>query len=893
MEAILENYKNDLMKSYNLTRKKLYPLLKRMSDEEKEIVLSDQEVIGRFISINDDEILSLFFRMSPAKVQEIIWQNESCQKRLLTIKNLDFYDKKSLNNNVYFSKERLRRIKVFFDEIKSPLIIESLTSNIYFQIIVLFSKNFPRNIMEGIDAIKLYENTIASGVYDLANIRNKNRWVSFLNAFFEEVKLPSDFREVYNYSEKESYYYYNTEANTIIPMIRSKCYHLAEKGKKVRIGEETLKRISMKELISLYDLVSEKQEEFTVNREDIEAYFKAIIDEQINNGTIFQSEYLDLSLISHPFHFFVFTKVKEATQINKDVEKQMSDLLFKRLFKARADYSAEELNMINVYLKNSVLNADKDSLSNLFNYSTAMKSVFHMKFNKTARNVGYLEGFDIHKIFNLNVKQVNKIAKLLEDKTQDEISDTYSKAIKLYFVFGLDRSVAILNGEYGKVNKAFLDCVSKLDVDDVQLKQVGKKYEPILNQEFINFLFTGNNICELFRGGSVFETTWFYLFNKFEEIKEVCKGHITIKQAEIVMKEQMNNVKYDVPPDLYPLEDYLYEIGLGNKTKKTNEEVYDEVVNIYKQQIERKTSSIPYVRGVALNGYQYEVMRMDDVIAYVLGYRASCCIRPLDIAHNHLLHALLCENGRILLTYSPTGALTSFSPLKRNGELLIANSIEAIGDKDSQDVVMAFSEGIKAIMEETRRCEDKGYLKVACIGSEAYLKPEGKPWPSNLPTPTILEKDNETYARTDQYHKKLDVIMMEDGFDLKKITLGKVDYEYKDFRKPIKSCKFGTEAVSAEKIEVGKIVNAVNYHNATEEERASFRKVRISYMSYAIYNEDWYILIDGTGKFHPGVIEGNAVALKEMQATIAVLSKMSEKKDVEAYVLSLKNKEIK
>lgn len=888
MEENIEKCKDFLKKSYNQNRKKLYPFLKSMSDCEKEIVLSDKDVLERLIAINDDEILSLIFRTSPAKIQEIIWQNENCQKRLLTIKNLDFQDRKSLNNNTYFSKERLRRIKIFFSEIKSPLIIGSLTSNIYFQIIVLFSKNFPRNIIEGIDALKLYENTITSGVYNLANIKNKNRWVSFLNGFFEEVKLPDDFREVYNYSEKESYHYYDKERNTIIPMIRSKCYHMKEKGKKVIINKDTLNRISMKELIALYDLVSERPEEFTINKENIEEYFKTIIDEHINNETIFQSEYFDLSLISHPFQFFVFTKVKEATQTNKKLETQMLGLLFDKLFKSKTDYTDEEINMIDIYIKNSVLNSDKDSLSNLFSYSTAMKSAFHMKFNKTARNVGYLEGFDIHKLFKLNVKQVNKIAKLLEDKTQDEISDTYSKAIKLYFVFGLDRSVAILNGEYGKVNKAFLDCVSKLNIDNAQLKQIGKKYEPILNQEFINFLFTGNNIFELFRGGSAFETTWFYLFNNFEEIKEVCKGHITIKQAEIVMKEQMNNVKYEVPPDLYSLEEYLYEIGLGNKTKKTNEEVYDEVVNIYKQQLQRKTSSIPYVRGSSNNGYQYEVMRMDDAIAYVLGYRANCCIRVLDIAHNHLLHALLCENGRILLAYSETGALMSFSPIKRNGELLIANSIEVIGDKDNKDIVAAFSDGIKAIMSETRRCEDKGYLKVACIGSEAYLKPIGQAWPSYLPTPTILEKDEELYKRTDQYHKKLDVIAQEEGFDLKNLKLGPVKARYKDKRHPIKSCKFSEEAVSIEKIEVEKIVNSVDYINTSEENKKSFRKKRIYYMSYAFYNEDWYILIDKIGKFYYGVVEGSEEALKEMQATLAVLSNMKEKQEIESYILSFK-----
>lgn len=890
MEARLEVYKSKLLKSYNLNRKQLYPLLKSMSEEDRNIVLNDEQVIDRIIKLEDSEILDLVFRMSPASIQEKIWQNDECQKKLLGIRKLDITDVKFLNKTVYFSKERLRRIQIFISEVKSPEILETLVDNVYFQIIVLFSKGLHKSVLDKINCCRLFDSTINNGIYDLASKANKRRWVSMLNQYFEEIKLPNDFMQVYKEEKNSNRNYYFINEDPLVAMLNSKCYHMKNAGKKVIFKKELLSKLNIKCISSIYNMMEKNYNDMLDDVNQIKEYLIEIINERLNNHAIFDNDFLDLSSINDSFQYLVFTTIKERAE--EDLELRQKFISFLRTYLFKEEYSEEENRAIDVYIENSVLNCDKNTLANLFMNCSDLKSVFHLKFNRIAYNMYYISELDKHMLFKLNVKQINKIAKLLDDKTQDELSDIYSKAIRMYFVFGLDRSISILNGTYGKVGKAFLDCLSKIEIKDIQLKQVGKRYEPVLNQEFINFLFTGDNIFELFKGGSVFETTWFNLFNDFEDIKETCKGHITIKQAEIVLKEKMKNVKYTVAPDLYKLEDYLYEIGLGNKTKKSNEEVYDEVVKIYRQQLARKTSSIPYVSGVAENGYRYEVMRMDDAIAYVLGYRAGCCIRTLDIAHNHLLHALLCENGRILLTYSPSGVLTSFSPLKRNGELLIANSIEAIEDK-SQNVVTAFSAGINAIMNETRNNEKSGYLKVACIGSEAYLKPEGQEWPKYLPTPTILEKDDEIYKRTDQYHKKMDIIMIEDGFDLKKLKLGKVEMQYEDKRKPIKSCKFSDDAVSIEKIEVEKVVNSVDYVNTSQENKDRFYRRNVHYMDYAFYNDDWYILIDKNGKFYSGVVEGSSEALKEMQATLSVISEISKKKDMDEYVLSFTRKDNK
>ena len=53
----------------------------------------------------------------------------------------------------------------------------------------------------------------------------------------------------------------------------------------------------------------------------------------------------------------------------------------------------------------------------------------------------YLYGIDVRQLMKINVKHINKIVQLLYDPEQDELSDSYSKAIKMYLVFGLERSI--------------------------------------------------------------------------------------------------------------------------------------------------------------------------------------------------------------------------------------------------------------------------------------------------------------------------------------------------------------------------------------------------------------------------------------------------------------------
>ena len=282
--------------------------------------------------------------------------------------------------------------------------------------------------------------------------------------------------------------------------------------------------------------------------------------------------------------------------------------------------------------------------------------------------------------------------------------------------------------------------------------------------------------------------------------------------------------------------DFLENIVLGNKTGHSNDEVLNSVVEVYRKMKKRVESSIPYVERTSVNGYKYQTMKFDDFKVFELGYKANCCIRTLDIAHNHLLHATLCRNGRILLIYDKLGDLAAFCPIKRNGNVLIVNSIESIDKRLSESgdyIKTAFSECIQEMVSLSKISNEP--IELVCIGRNSYLKPNIIAFPNNYKTPTIYEKDDKVYKNTDIYHKTLDIVYKADNFKFESIKAGNPNVSYMDPREEVRFFDYQTDRKNTE--EVINIINSINYSLDSENYRPIYK--------YAIgnvyYTKDWYI----------------------------------------------------
>lgn len=516
----------------------------------------------------------------------------------------------------------------------------------------------------------------------------------------------------------------------------------------------------------------------------------------------------------------------------------------------------------------------------LFTSPSFLNTIFYLRFANISRNMNYLNSITDEQLMHINVKHINQILKVLHVEHEDELSNVYSYAIKLYLVFGLERTLAILRGSYGTLDRTFYDNLSRVDTKGVVLVKEGSKYLPKINEDFINFMFANkqnNHFMEMLNDpNSLLSKNWSYLYNNIDELQERCHGVLTLKKLNIIFKQlsPTRDIK-DVSPDNYKLTEnnILNDVCLGNKTGRSNEEIYKNLLDIYDKMKKRRESSIPYLEGKASNGYSFKMMKLNDPIIFTLGYKGNCCIRVKDIAHNHLLHAALCRNGRILLINDESNELAGFVPLKRNGEVLIANSIECLHKKRNDDAIKTFEEAVFKIVDATKGDEP---IRLVCIGTEAYARPEGKDFPENIEVPTIYEKDDSVYKHTDCYHKELTIVYQDPKLKLENIKYGNPNVSYQDPRNKIESCDFSTSSDEI-RVKALNVINAVRYANADIEELENFHKCGRYGIKSCIFNDDWYIVITYDDNIYGDYLKHDQRAEKEYNLALCEILNVKER----------------
>lgn len=803
--------------------KKLINTLKKLTDEQIDILV-DSSVIEFISSLGNNSINSIF-RNSSVTMQNKLWTNDKIQ-RILILGTLN------LNKSVC-TEHTIRNLQNLNKVTKSQSIKEQLYNNKYFIYVVINSSKIENRFFNIYDLRKTFDGIMKSDEFNLLPSDKQLKIVERLNAYTKDILLPNDFRKRFSNIERILY-----------------------DRDRTKIDKNIIEQLNFEELLFL-DYIN-------YSTENNKALRKYILDSVGLNGKSFEEFFTEIKhknkliveKIEKQFHHSFYCPISLEEKIYHILLKEnQSDLIKEKLLKYLIrqilnDSTVNPEMMYNTLKRN--LNNDllsyKDIKSLINNYDAEtkeLKLIFYLKFNIALSNAEYLYGITEEQLSKVNVKHINKLKKLLEDKTQDELSLTYGLSIKMYFIFGYERSLEILSGKYGEYNRKFLDNVAKTDVTKIQMKSEGNKYLPNIDKRFINFMFESpkNNhfINMLNDKNSELYKMWYYLYNNYDEILEKSHNVITLKKVNSILVTEKYNVDRNIiTPANYLLNDnsFLENIILGNKTPYTNNDVLKKIVEIYSQMKKRVESSIPYVKGVSRDGYTYEMMKFDDPQVFELGYKANCCIRTLDIAHNHLLHATLCRNGRILIIYDKLGDVTAFSPLKRNGNVLIANSIECV-DKDlnvkGHSIANAFKEGIEKIVEITKRSNEP--INLVCIGNESHLKPKTTHFPKKYPTPTIFEKNDKIYGGTDNYHKTLDIVYKDENFDLENIESKNPNISYMDPRDEIKFGDFSTRRYENNNENIINIINSINYSiNPT-----NYTPISIYSIKKVYYSKDWYI----------------------------------------------------
>ena len=848
---------NDI-KSYKT--KKLINTLKKLTDEQIDIMV-DSSVI-EFISDLDVNTINSIFRNANANMQNKLWTNDKIQRILiLGTTNLDSF---------ISTEQTIRNLENLNKVIKSQAIKDQIYCNKYLIYIVMKSDKIENRFFNSFDLKKVFDAVIQSEEFNSLKADKQLRVIEKLNGYTKEILLPPDFRK--RYKNIESILFISDvdkiDSDILEQLTEEELFFLDYINKNVD-NNNALKRY-------ILDSVGTNGKSFEELFADIKKKEESI-REKIRNNFRCQDFYRRVTLEEKIYHILL-NEVHEEL-----IKEKLLKYLLCRILKNSSIDPEKMYNTLKRNLNNGLISY-RDIKCLTDNYDEAMKDMrlmFYLKFNIALLNARYLHGITVEQLSKVNVKHINKLVKFLEDKTQDELSAIYGVCIKMYFIFGYERSIDILSGNFGQYNRIFLDNVAKTDVTRIEMQAEGNKFLPIIDKRFINFMFEtpkNNHFIDMFNNkDSELYKTWYYLYNNYDEVLEKCHNEITLKKVNAILETE----KYDIDrkiitPDNYLLNNssFLENIILGNKTQYSNNEVLRKIVQIYSQMKQRVESSIPYVKGVSTSGYTYEVMKLDDIQIFELGYKANCCIRTLDIAHNHLLHAALCRNGRVLIIYDKLGDVAAFSPLKRNGNVLIANSIECVNKAEginTYSISNAFKEGTKKIVEVTKQSREP--INLVCIGSESSLKPDTTPFPNEYPTPTIFEKDDEAYRNTDVYHKTLDVVYKDSDFDFKNIKSKNPDVSYMDPRGEIKFVDFLESRYNNNSEKVLDVINSINY----SVDPSNYIPMNKYFIRRAYYSKDWYIAETREGIIG-NCLENDFRAREEFNSYMELLNKGEQPK---------------
>ncbi len=643
-------------------------------------VFSDTAVLEKFKNCNDYKVLITIFPMLPMEVQETLCSNEEFVNKMLhcngsgidRLLNRLTYSaylneeevEKDKGEGFCFSNERASELIKFVKGIKSKRILDSLIYNRAFQLIMIFCHEPLISVCNRIDIKKLYEETIKAPYFQQVNYKYKREWLIRINSYTEEILLLDDFMTYFNGNIMGA----QSERKRTIPyFINTKMSELSKKDMKVNLTLESLSKIPLEYLSILIRWESVDSKEFYV-------YLYQIIYDKFSKGELFEDKFVKSILhygsnLSREYNGYIFSSsgVMPNTDYNRKVfsivrdimyltpkdKKYFLDYYYDFFFKDKDIFDEEEKNMIYRAMESIFITDFNHNLITANN--SIVKTIMYLKFNKYIHNVQYLadETISIHQLLRLNTKHIGKIFRLLDATRTDEEAQLYAEAIKLYFIFGVDRAIDILSGKYGKVCSEFYDNLLRVDISKIEMVKDGNKFKPVIDKRFLNFLFSNNKTIEkMLNKESVMSTHWYYLYNNFDEISRRCRDYLTTKDAiNILLEVEAREQRNELPLDAYKLKNILFELSLGNRSGKKDSEVLSRVIELYYQQEKRIYSTIPYVKGTASNGFKYEVMDLHSELIYAIGYKAKCCYRVYDIGNNHLEHSLLCENGRILLTY--------------------------------------------------------------------------------------------------------------------------------------------------------------------------------------------------------------------------------------------------
>ena len=493
----------------------------------------------------------------------------------------------------------------------------------------------------------------------------------------EFVKLDTDRQKVIsNYIPipfEEVAQYYNSEVSTLTDEQKLEKFNLILNS----LNNSQIQMLKLKLLVtnssdSLAKEMAKKFLQFSMKSEcELPSNFTDSILFQLKQINADSKQLLELSRLGKPFAVVRYLK---TGIIDNTTDRQFNDIItLEQFIKTSSKHTGKILNTLNVLYNNYVGNVQNEQFINAFDRHTARRNNF----------------------------TINEKGNIL-------------LAHKMYYIFGYENTIELLNGKHGSFSlydlyKLFYAC----DVQQVQFTESNKQLVPMVDTNLINF-FIGDKkdqnttIKKVLRKelDEVYKSFPF-IYNNFKKIQALIGEKIHLNKLLPLIKEAMFPLlpsEYKLNKELIDkiIKSYGYEdvLELQTEDKQATQEAVNQATNFYHNNLEqRQYSSIPRVYGTTNSDYSYEVLKLDDPTAMVVGYETGCCFRLNGLSKDFLKYCCSSENGRIVVVRNEFGELVAMTPVVRNGNVIVGNSIESKKTKSEEaKVYNAYKQAMNEII---------------------------------------------------------------------------------------------------------------------------------------------------------------------------------------------------
>lgn len=343
----------------------------------------------------------------------------------------------------------------------------------------------------------------------------------------------------------------------------------------------------------------------------------------------------------------------------------------------------------------------------------------------------------------INSKHIRTIYNLLKQYMDEDA--VLNLSIKMYLTLGFDISNDLLLKKYGDINQKQINTILKnININNVTFAMEEKSFTPIINKELINIIF-GNNYKISYTPIKIFLnnfedkgvstkyineiSTFFYInigqaFQKWNLIKEEYLRKINNSKLETRLNISMINEIINYINKIRPLlvnvsdialkqSDVLIYAGIDNQYVIDYKQIPSRIVTLsrYMDNVDCKT--IPNI-SFNYDGYRLNSIGPKDRNMLSFGYKVHDCFRPMGVADNYGNNGSLLEYvcstkyATCIEILDSNNKLVCFSPVYRNGNVLLINSLEGskLESKKLKIMYEMLNRYSKEIFQETRNNKD-------------------------------------------------------------------------------------------------------------------------------------------------------------------------------------------